>query len=349
MSSETVMVAVVAPGSGDDAAGAGEPRVAAATTVAPSAPTAVPSAAAGLRRAMQTAATVTGCRSCVVVDGLADALALASRAAEDWLVVLDAADGDLTAGAIDHVVATAVAEGAALAAAAVLLPAAPGLPPRPVDRGTLRVLKAGADASVARSVEAAPLLVPPPPRPPAAQALPAEIGVLVMDFDGVFTDDRVLVLQDGTEGVLCHRGDGLGLEMLRKAGLELLVLSKEPNPVVRARADKVRAACLHGIDDKWPLLAAWLAERGLTPAQALFIGNDINDLDCLRNVGCGIAPAQAHPEALAAADIILFAEGGAGALRELADLILAADGHHRILRRPIAADAQPLSVGGGAA
>lgn len=151
--------------------------------------------------------------------------------------------------------------------------------------------------------------------------LPWPPAALVMDFDGVFTDDRVLVHQDGTESVACHRGDGLGLERLRAAGLPMVVISKERNPVVRARCAKLGLECHHGVDAKLELLRGWLAERDLPAERTVYIGNDVNDLDCLRFVGCGVTPADAHPTARAAADVVLRACGGRGALRELADLL----------------------------
>jgi YrbI family 3-deoxy-D-manno-octulosonate 8-phosphate phosphatase len=155
-----------------------------------------------------------------------------------------------------------------------------------------------------------------------AARLPAPPAALVMDFDGVFTDNRVLVLEDGREGVLCSRGDGLGLERLRRAlDLPCLILSKERNPVVTARAAKLGIEVLHGIEDKETALRDWAAERGVALARTVFVGNDVNDLACLRLAGCGVAVADAVPEARAGADLVLEAPGGAGALRELCDLL----------------------------
>jgi len=156
----------------------------------------------------------------------------------------------------------------------------------------------------------------------AALELLRDVRLLVLDFDGVFTDNRVMVMQDGTEGVLCSRGDGMGLEMLRKSGLPIFVLSKEQNPVVAARCRKLKLECLHGIDDKLPELKK-LAERiGVMKHQIAYVGNDTNDLGPMRWVGLPIAVADAHPEALAAARIVLEKSGGLGALRELCDLLL---------------------------
>jgi YrbI family 3-deoxy-D-manno-octulosonate 8-phosphate phosphatase len=153
-------------------------------------------------------------------------------------------------------------------------------------------------------------------------ALPESIGALILDFDGVFTDNKVIVFQDGREAVVCDRSDGWGIGQLKKTGLPILILSTEPNPVVQARADKLRLPCLQNIQDKWAALSAWLAERDIDPQQVVYVGNDANDLDCMTRVGCAVAPAHAYPEALAAAHIILDQRGGDGAIREICDLIL---------------------------
>jgi N-acylneuraminate cytidylyltransferase len=152
--------------------------------------------------------------------------------------------------------------------------------------------------------------------------LPNKVAALVLDFDGVLTDNRVSVDQDGRESVFCSRADGLGLELLRNAGLPLLVLSKEQDPVVAARCRKLRVRCEQGVEAKLPALLAYCAELGVAPEHVVYVGNDINDLECLRAVGCGAAVADAHPEALRAAKLVLSAHGGAGAVRELCDLIL---------------------------
>jgi N-acylneuraminate cytidylyltransferase len=157
------------------------------------------------------------------------------------------------------------------------------------------------------------------PRVPAG--MPTPLDALVLDFDGVFTDNAVYVAQDGTETVRCDRGDGLGLVTLRQAGLPILVLSKERNPVVHARCAKLGIPCLSGVDDKLPALTRWLAERGLSLARTIYVGNDVNDIECLRAVGFGAAPADAYPEALSAATLVLSRPGGRGAIRELTGLI----------------------------
>lgn len=163
---------------------------------------------------------------------------------------------------------------------------------------------------------AAALLDAAPPQP-----LPADVAAVVFDFDGVFTDNRVLVGADGSEMVTCSRADGLGLSRLRSLGLPLLVLSGEKHPVAAARCAKLGLECRAGVDEKLPVLQAWAAERGIDLARVVYVGNDTNDVTCLRAVGWGIVVADAHPAAAAAARIRLEHRGGHGAVRELCDRI----------------------------
>ena len=151
----------------------------------------------------------------------------------------------------------------------------------------------------------------------------AGVQALVFDFDGVLTDNGVWTAQDGTESVRSDRSDGLGIEHLRDAGLPMVVISKETNPVVAARCAKLRLEVAHGCDDKVEVLDRWLAERGIGWEATAYVGNDVNDLPCMGRVGCAIAPADADPAVLAVAHVVLDRPGGRGAVRELADLLLA--------------------------
>ncbi len=152
--------------------------------------------------------------------------------------------------------------------------------------------------------------------------LPSSIGALVLDFDGVFTDNRVLVSEDGKESVMCHRGDGLGLTLLKKTGTPIMVLSLEKNPVVKARCRKLGLFVQQGIEDKLSVLKGWLTKNKIRIEDVVYLGNDLNDVACLRAVGCGVVVADAVPNAKAAAQIVLSKPGGYGAIRELCDLIL---------------------------
>jgi N-acylneuraminate cytidylyltransferase len=152
--------------------------------------------------------------------------------------------------------------------------------------------------------------------------LPPSIAALVLDFDGVFTDDKVYVFQDGREAVRCDRSDGFGIALLKKAGVAVWVLSSEINPVVQARADKLGIPCISGVQDKGEALHRLLEEKGYDPAQVVYVGNDLNDLPCMAQVGCAVAVANAHPQVLQQAQLILEHPGGDGAIREVCELIL---------------------------
>jgi YrbI family 3-deoxy-D-manno-octulosonate 8-phosphate phosphatase len=151
-----------------------------------------------------------------------------------------------------------------------------------------------------------------------------DVDVVVTDFDGVHTDDSAIVDEDGYEAVRVSRADGLGVEMLRKAGVPILILSKETNRVVRARAAKLQVDVLHGIDTKAEVVRDWLSRQGVAPERAAYLGNDINDLGPMELVGWPIAVADAHPAVRRAARLVLSHPGGRGAVRELCDLVLEA-------------------------
>lgn len=148
------------------------------------------------------------------------------------------------------------------------------------------------------------------------------IRAIAFDFDGVFTDDRVLVSQTGDESVFCSRSDGLGINMLHEAEVRMIVISKETNPVVSARAKKLSLEVVQGCDNKLPALKSWLERVSLTGHQCAYMGNDINDLECMQFVGLSVAPQDAHPRVLQIAKIVTARGGGRGAIREFADLIL---------------------------
>ncbi len=156
----------------------------------------------------------------------------------------------------------------------------------------------------------------------ARRPMPERIELLVLDFDGVLTDNRVWTDQDGREMVASDRSDSLGLGLIRSAGVQVYVISKEVNPVVEARCNKLKIPYLQGIDDKASALKKLLVERKIDPACAIFVGNDLNDLPCFPLVGWSVAVADALPEVVRHADFILTQRGGHGAVRELCDLII---------------------------
>ena len=148
------------------------------------------------------------------------------------------------------------------------------------------------------------------------------IRLLVLDFDGVITDNRVCVDQDGKEAVMCYRGDSLGIERLKENGVEVIVISKESNQVVAARCQKLGVNCVYGCNDKLAALQEIVKQRSIEPEQIAYVGNDLNDLTCMKWVGVPIAVADAVPQIRAICYLITTKTGGSGAVREVAEWIL---------------------------
>lgn len=156
------------------------------------------------------------------------------------------------------------------------------------------------------------------------RTFPKQAKFLVMDFDGVFTDNRVIVDQNGVESVRADRSDGLGFGLLKaQTPVECLIISKERNPVVAQRAAKLGIPVLQAVDDKATALKKVMQERKVSQEETIFVGNDVNDLPALPIAGFFVAPADSHPEVLRRADLVLENKGGRGALRELCDLLIA--------------------------
>ena len=157
---------------------------------------------------------------------------------------------------------------------------------------------------------------------PDRRPMPATVKALFLDFDGVLTDNRVWTDETGRETVAASRGDGFGIGMLKKAGIDVIVVSKEKNPVVAARCKKLGIPYEQGVDDKTGIIKREQAKRKLDPSETIFVGNDLNDLPAFPLVGWGVAVSDASQEVLEKADFILEKKGGFGAVREICDLIL---------------------------
>ena len=154
------------------------------------------------------------------------------------------------------------------------------------------------------------------------RSMPERVKFLVLDFDGVLTDNRVWVDQDGREMVAANRSDSLGIIMLRQAGVEAAVISMETNPVVAARCRKMRVPYIQGENDKASALKNLLADRKIDSSEVVYLGNDVNDLPCFPLVGWAVAVSDSLPEVARQADYVLSRPGCHAAVRELCDLIL---------------------------
>jgi len=152
--------------------------------------------------------------------------------------------------------------------------------------------------------------------------LPQKVELVVFDFDGVMTDNRVWVDADGRELVSANRGDGWGLARLKETGVQIIVLSTETDPVVAARCQKLGIEAIQGIQDKAKALQELMESRGIESNRTIYLGNDVNDVVCFQQVACALVVEDAHPEAKAQADIILTKRGGQGAVRELCDILI---------------------------
>jgi YrbI family 3-deoxy-D-manno-octulosonate 8-phosphate phosphatase len=154
--------------------------------------------------------------------------------------------------------------------------------------------------------------------------IPEKIELIVIDFDGVITDNRVWTDETGKETVASFRSDSLRLRELNERGIEVIVLSSEPNPVVRARAAKMGLKAIQGIDirSKGEAMKKLLLDKKIDAGHVVFVGNDLNDLPCFEIAGWTVAVADAYPEVIQSADYVLSRAGGHGAVRELCDLLL---------------------------
>lgn len=144
-----------------------------------------------------------------------------------------------------------------------------------------------------------------------------DIYLIVYDFDGVMTDNRIILSEDGKESVRVNRSDGLAVSILKNMGIQQLILSRERNAVVSARAAKLSIPVLQGIEDKEVILKNYCQEKNFSIDKVVFIGNDINDINLMRLVGYPLCPQDAYPEAKERAKFIIPVDGGCGVIREL--------------------------------
>ena len=145
------------------------------------------------------------------------------------------------------------------------------------------------------------------------------IKLIVYDFDGVMTDNRVIVHEDGMESVIVNRADGLGVNLIKEIGIPQMILSAETNSVVEARARKLGIPVLQGVDGKKTVLLNYCKSNNYDPGGILYVGNDVNDEGVMKAVGYSVATADAHHSIKSLAQMVLDTKGGQGVVRELAD------------------------------
>jgi 3-deoxy-D-manno-octulosonate 8-phosphate phosphatase (KDO 8-P phosphatase) len=151
----------------------------------------------------------------------------------------------------------------------------------------------------------------------------ALIDMLVLDVDGVLTDGRIIYVDDGREIKSFDVRDGAGVRCWLEAGKRAAIISGRNSLAVARRAEELGIAHVHqGAADKLAVLRQLLGSTGLSPERVCAVGDDLADLPVLRNVGLGVAVADACGEVRAAAHHVTMARGGRGAVREVIELLL---------------------------
>lgn len=144
-----------------------------------------------------------------------------------------------------------------------------------------------------------------------------KISCIFYDFDGVMTDNRVLVDQNGCESVFVNRSDGFAVSEIKKMGIHQAIISTESNPVVKRRGEKLGIPVVHGLKNKGNAILDYASKNNIDLQHTLFIGNDLNDIPAFEVCGMRAAPADADSEMLKRADWISKKKGGDGVVREL--------------------------------
>lgn len=144
-----------------------------------------------------------------------------------------------------------------------------------------------------------------------------DIECIFYDFDGVMTDNRVLVDQNGIESVFVNRSDGYGIARIKEMGIPQVIVSTEINPVVERRAEKLKLKVIHGVNDKGSIVKEYCCKHGYQLNNVVFMGNDLNDLPAMQIVGFRVAPSDAEREILEIVDWVSEKKGGYGAIRDL--------------------------------
>ena len=155
----------------------------------------------------------------------------------------------------------------------------------------------------------------------------ARVKLLLMDCDGVLTDGRIWLLESGEDQKAFHTRDGLGIELLHRAGLQSGIISGRTSTAVERRAQALGISFVsQGCADKQKAFFETLAQAGVTNAEVAFVGDDLNDIPLMLQSGLGVAVADAATETREHAHYVTSAPGGRGAIREVVELILKSQG-----------------------
>lgn len=146
-----------------------------------------------------------------------------------------------------------------------------------------------------------------------------DVELIVYDFDGVMTDNKSLIDQDGVESVFINRSDGLAISMIKEHNVKQVIISTEVNSVVAKRAAKLGLECIHGVNNKLNVLTEYIMKNEIDLDCVIYVGNDVNDLEAMEVVGFPVAPSDAHHKVKAISKLIVKSCGGDGVIRDLWD------------------------------
>ncbi|WP_044407286.1 KdsC family phosphatase [Thiomicrospira microaerophila] len=160
------------------------------------------------------------------------------------------------------------------------------------------------------------------------QAKANKIKLLLLDVDGVLTDNRLIYGDDGQEYKAFYTRDGHAMVLIQKSGIDIGIITGRTSELVKKRMQDLKVKHLYqGVPDKLPTFEALMAKLGLSLDQVAYMGDDILDLPILRRVGLSACPKDSDPEVLSRVDFVSQFDGGRGAVREFCEFIMKTQGH----------------------
>lgn len=149
----------------------------------------------------------------------------------------------------------------------------------------------------------------------------SKISLVISDFDGVMTDGKVEISEQGFESVTCSRLDGVGVKLLKKNGIDVIILSSEANKTVQHRAKKLNITAYTNVLDKLDFIKNLQSKKSISSDEIFYIGDEINDLVVMKNLTHTACPKDANSEIKTLAKYQLKSKGGDGVIREVSELI----------------------------
>ncbi len=170
----------------------------------------------------------------------------------------------------------------------------------------------------------------------------SNISLLLLDVDGVLTNGQVIYDDDGKQTQIFNVKDGLGIRLMQESNLEVGIITGRSSQALLHRCHNLGIDLLFdGIRDKLDALKTIIKKRGIETDKIAFVGDDLPDLPVMGNVGLSIAVADAHPIVKNAADMVTRAAGGNGAVREVCEAILKANGMYDSLIKKLLSNGKP--------